>query len=227
MNKTLENFLRDTLDAKVLKIENQENIYTKLDLSIFNNEFVDLNLKTPSDFENYITNILISKHANIAFGGYLEKRNLYRRSTIFGSDLEPERNIHIGIDLWTNAGTTVLAAIDGTIHSFQNNLGLGNYGPTIILEHHVDNLTFYTLYGHLSKNSISTLKIGDFYKMGQPVAKLGTSSENGDYAPHLHFQIIQNMANYFGDYPGVCNQNDLEYYSNNCPNPEILLKLEF
>ena len=35
MNKTLENFLRDTLDAKVLKIENQVNIYTKLDLSIF------------------------------------------------------------------------------------------------------------------------------------------------------------------------------------------------
>jgi hypothetical protein len=41
-----------------------------------------------------------------------------------------------------------LAALDGRVHSFQNNDSLGNYGPTIILEHQVEDLTFYTLYGH-------------------------------------------------------------------------------
>ena len=48
---------------------------------------------------------------------------------------------------------------------------------------------------------------------------------NGDYAPHLHFQIIKNIADYEGDYPGVSSKNDLDFYSANCPDPNLVLKL--
>jgi len=48
---------------------------------------------------------------------------------------------------------------------------------------------------------------------------------NGDYAPHLHFQIIIDMEEKTGDYPGVCSENKLEFYKNNCPNPNLLLKI--
>lgn len=41
------------------------------------------------------------------------------------------------------------------------------------------------------------------FKKGKKLAALGNSFENGDYAPHLHFQIIKNIENYTGDYPGV------------------------
>jgi murein DD-endopeptidase MepM/ murein hydrolase activator NlpD len=44
-----------------------------------------------------------------------------------------ERNIHIGLDLWIKAGTPILSALDGKIHSFIS-AGFGDYGPTIILE---------------------------------------------------------------------------------------------
>jgi murein DD-endopeptidase MepM/ murein hydrolase activator NlpD len=64
-----------------------------------------------------------------------------------------ERNIHIGLDLWIKAGTPILAALEGTLHSFNFNAGFGDYGPTIILEHKVENQTFI-LYGHLSLDSL-------------------------------------------------------------------------
>jgi murein DD-endopeptidase MepM/ murein hydrolase activator NlpD len=168
-----------------------------------------------------------SKKAQVAYGGYLEQRNIYKRSTYFNQQVNPndERNIHLGIDIWAPAGTKVLAAWDGELHSFQNNTNHGDYGPTIILKHVIDGFTFYTLYGHLSLNSISTLCVGNQIAQGEVIAFLGDSVVNGDYAPHLHFQIILDIQDYFGDYPGVCSVNQLEFYKSNCPDPNLLLGL--
>ena len=46
------------------------------------------------------------------------------------------------------------------------------------------------------------------------------------YAPHLHFQIIKKLVNNFGDYPGVCSKKDLKHYLENCPDPNVLLKIK-
>ena len=164
---------------------------------------------------------------DVAFGGYLEKRNLYDRSAYFKKLAEKEkRNIHLGIDLWYKANTKVLAVLDGEVHSFKNNNNFGDYGPTIILKHQVNTEIFYSLYGHLSSNSIEKIKIGDVFLQGDIIGFLGDASVNGDYAPHLHFQIIRDMEQNFGDYPGVCSKKNIEFYMNNCPNPNLILKLE-
>ncbi|WP_415038848.1 peptidoglycan DD-metalloendopeptidase family protein [Flavobacterium sp.] len=113
----------------------------------------------------------------------------------------------------------------GTVHSFDYNAGVGDYGPTIILEHTVEAQQFYTLYGHLSLESIEEIEIGDVYRKGQQLATLGDASVNGDYAPHLHFQIIKDIEDWFGDYPGVCSEKDVAFYLENCPDPDLLLKL--
>ncbi|HRN46046.1 MAG TPA: peptidoglycan DD-metalloendopeptidase family protein, partial [Flavobacterium sp.] len=136
-----------------------------------------------------------------------------------------ERNIHIGLDLWIKAGTPVLAALDGFIHSFNYNTGVGDYGPTIIIEHKIKNQHFHTLYGHLSLESISNINIGDPVLKGMQIATLGDAAVNGDYSPHLHFQIIEEIPNKFGDYPGVSTKSDLNYYLKNCPDPNLLLKI--
>ncbi|MFK7782228.1 peptidoglycan DD-metalloendopeptidase family protein, partial [Psychroserpens sp.] len=102
----------------------------------------------------------------------------------------------------------------------------GDYGPTIILQHVIQDSRFYTLYGHLSLSSIVNLKVGQKFKKGELIATLGDASVNGDYPPHLHFQIIKDIQHYVGDYPGVCSKQDLEFYIHNCPNPNFLLKLE-
>ena len=223
--KLLASILKNFPSTKVIDSTIDYSKYIKLDLSVENKELTESQPESSADFQKFIANYLKNNNAEVAFGGYIERRNLYQRSQIFRNDLYPERNIHIGLDLWIEASTSVLAALDGTIHSFKNNAGLGDYGPTIILEHEIENQKFYTLYGHLSLESIKGISIGQFFKKGEYLASIGNSEVNGDYAPHLHFQIIENIADYWGDYPGVCNTNDLNFYIENCPDPNLLLKI--
>jgi murein DD-endopeptidase MepM/ murein hydrolase activator NlpD len=217
--------LKGIQDVKVIDGSISVKEYMVLDLSVSNEELYRHTLKTADDFEAYIGNYLAAHNAKVAFGGYCEERNLYKRSTLFNVTAVTERNIHIGLDLWIKAGTPVLAALDGVIHSFSFNEGLGNYGPTITLKHQEQDIAFYTLYGHLSAESIDTITIGASVTKGQQMATLGNASVNGDYAPHLHFQIIKDIQENFGDYPGVCSKNDLDFYLENCPDPNLLLKL--
>jgi murein DD-endopeptidase MepM/ murein hydrolase activator NlpD len=223
--KALASILKNIPATKIIDSSIDYSKYITLDLSINNQNLTGSKSGNSADFERYITDYLKKNNAEVAFGGYIEGRTLYQRSAIFKNDLIHERNIHIGMDLWIKAGTPVLAALDGKIHSFKNNIGLGDYGPTIILEHEIENQKFYTLYGHLSLESIEGISIGDFFKKGEYLAKIGNSDVNGDYAPHLHFQIIKNIEHYWGDYPGVCSTKDLNFYIENCPDPNLLLKI--
>ncbi|TDW51410.1 peptidase M23-like protein [Flavobacterium sp. 270] len=223
--KPLASILKTLPPTKVIDSNIDFSKYILLDLSVTNQELVDIKPESTAAFDVYISNYIKKNNAEVAFGGYIEGRSLYKRSTIFKNDSLPERNIHIGVDLWAKAGTPVLAPIDGKIHSFKNNIGLGDYGPTIILEHEIENEKFYTLYGHLSLESIENLTVGDSFEKGQEIATIGNQEVNGDYPPHLHFQIINNIEDYWGDYPGVCNTNDLNFYIENCPDPNLLLKI--
>lgn len=224
--ETLENLLKDIQNVKVIDNSISYTEYMPLDLSVSNIELSKLAIDDATIFEEFIEEKLIKNKAKVAFGGYNEERNLYKRSTVFNDNQTEERNIHIGLDLWIKAGTTVLAALDGTVHSFNYNNNLGDYGPTILLKHSIKYQTFYTLYGHLSLESIATIKVGDFFTKGQQLATLGDASVNGNYAPHLHFQIIKDIATNIGDYPGVCSKKDQNYYLENCPDPNLLLKIK-
>jgi len=221
----LEALLKKTNDVKVIDSSIDYRNYTSLDLSPSNPELSTFDIKCALSFEEYVENKLTLNNAKVAFGGYNEERNLYQRSTVFKDNKTEERNIHIGLDLWIKAGTPVLSALDATVHSYNFNAGFGDYGPTIILKHQLEGQIFYTLYGHLSLDSLKGIKIGTVFKKGEQFATLGTAAVNGDYAPHLHFQIIKNIANTFGDYPGVCSKKELDFYLENCPDPNLLLKI--
>ena len=211
--------------AKVIAPEIDYSEYVSLNLSITNSELKHHKLETAQDYEIFIQNHLDKNQDKIAFGGYIETRNLYQRSTVFKNTNSDERNIHIGLDLWINESAPIHAALDGIIHSFQNNTALGDYGPTIILAHEIEGIKFHTLYGHLSETSLIGKKVGDIVKKGEQIATLGLPPINGDYAPHLHFQIIIDMEGKTGDYPGVCNEKTLAFYEANCPDPNLLLKI--
>ena len=200
--------------------------YVHLDLSLENTELEKVDVSSPKGIQNYIDQLCQQKSASTAFGGYIEKRGIYRRSEYF-NDSNPltERNIHLGIDIWCDAETEVIAPLNGRVHSFKNNTNFGDYGPTIILEHNYKGKVFHTLYGHLSLNSLEGLNKGDKIVKGQRFARLGDESINGNYAPHLHFQIIIDMQGKKGDYPGVCSSSDLDFYKKNCPDPNLILKI--
>lgn len=221
--KTLIELLSHCEASKVIAPTISYSEYVPLDLSISNSTIH--HLATTEDYGVFIQKHLDANNGKIAFGGYQEIRNLYQRSSVFKAYNSEERNIHIGLDLWINESASVHAALGGTIHSFQNNSALGDYGPTIIIQHQLEDSIFHTLYGHLSEESLKGKQVGEIVEPGEQIGNLGLAPINGDYAPHLHFQIIKDMENKVGDYPGVCSATRLNHYTTNCPDPNVLLKI--
>ena len=225
-SSTFESLLKLLHPYPLLGASIAKDDYTPLDLSIANPKLSNVNVSSSKDLESFVWNYMENHNAKVAYGGYLEQRGIYQRSDYFNQENpEEERNIHLGMDLWTEANSPIYVPLDGTVHSFKNNTNYGDYGPTIILEHKIEDETFHTLYGHLSLASIQDLQIGVEVRQGQPLATLGTAEVNGDYPPHLHFQIIKDIQGYNGDYPGVSSLRDLEFYKTNCPDPNLLLDL--
>lgn len=199
--------------------------YITLNLSVSNSDLKTLDIANPTICQEYIDTILKDEPASVAYGGYLEKRNLYSNSPNFNPKGDEVRNIHLGMDFWSKAGTRVIVPVGGLVHIFKNNKLPGDYGPTIILKHELDGIQFYTLYGHLSIESLYGLYKNKEYKPGEVLGTLGDTRINVNYAPHLHFQIIGDIGHFRGDYPGVCTKKDLFEYQQNCPNPNLLLKI--
>ncbi len=210
--------------TSVLDISFKPEDYIAIDLSETNDELNKIDISSPQKFSEFINNYLENTGKKVAFGGYSEVRKLYKRSELF-DDLDDSRDVHLGMDFWAPAHTGVLAVLDGKIHSFRDNINFGDYGPTIILEHSLAGEKFYSLYGHLSRKSLENITEGQLVKQGQKIGELGTAEENGDYAPHLHFQVIGHLHDKIGDFPGVASRRDLDFYLRNCPNPELLLKI--
>lgn len=153
------------------------------------------------------------------------------------------RSLHLGVDLEAAAGTPVHAPLAGVVHSTARNLHPLDYGPTVILRHTLrvattasvaeEEVTFYTLYGHLSVDTIvgpdgaPRLAPGTALPAGAVVGWVGPEVVNGGWPPHLHFQINTeqgDMGGWRGDYPGVAARSDWPHpYRALCPDPNTLL----
>lgn len=175
-------------------------------------------------FSHYINTQLQQHNCRFGIGGYMEHRNIYQRSDLF-DDYDEPRTLHLGVDIWAPAGTHIYAPLAGKIHSYQDNNHFGDYGPTIILEHNLDGLILYSLYGHLSRMSLHNLKVGHAIETGQKIAELGHADENGDWPPHLHFQLMFDMQGMTGDYPGVGKYSEKETLLLNIPDPNLILQI--
>ena len=174
-------------------------------------------------FSAWVNKKLADNHCRYGIGGYMELRTIYDSREQFDTADEPRR-LHLGIDIWADAGTPVCSPLDGKIHSFKDNANFGDYGPTIIIEHHLNERTLYSLYGHLSRKSLTGLSIGMSVKSGQQIATFGAAEVNGNWPPHLHFQLMLDMEGMAGDYFGACKPSEKERYLQNIPDPQLLLR---
>lgn len=195
-----------------------------LDLSVNNARLKDIDVTDTASMHEYVFGNMMKENRQYAYGGYLEDREVYRRSALFSVGKQQARSIHLGIDVWAQAGQPVYLPYDGFIHSFQNNSQYGDYGPTIIVEHSLEGQTFYTLYGHLSLESISGLVTGMPVRAGSEICRIGQAPVNGDWPPHLHFQVITDMMGNQGDFPGVCFNEEIEKYRTICPDPAVFFQ---
>ena len=206
-----------------------KNSVHRLDLSVssrwlgLSSDFDDL------DLLEFKLDQLQKKHPNkILSGGYLEPRIIYTTSEYgrIGNSGPENRTVHLGIDFWLPTGTAVHALFDGEVVTAINDAGNKEYGGLIILEHRTENLQFFTLYGHLSIASITGKKIGQKIRKGDCIGYLGHPKENGNWAPHLHFQVMLSLLDYTKDFPGVAYHRQVKVWQGICPDPNLLFKLE-
>ncbi len=195
--------------------------YHVFDLSKDNADLDKVDLNDEEGFSSYINQVLDENGKSIGIGGYGEVRSLYSRSDLFKGE-EP-RTIHLGTDIWAPAGTPIFAPFDGIIHSFDNRNYHGDYGPVIILEHDMAGKKLFSLYGHLSTDSLEGKVVGQLVEKGEQFAWFGTYHENFHWPPHLHFQLMWDMEGHVGDYPGVCKASEKDQYLANCPDPMLVL----
>ncbi|HEU5423387.1 MAG TPA: aminotransferase class III-fold pyridoxal phosphate-dependent enzyme, partial [Nitrolancea sp.] len=169
----------------------------------------------------------------LSIGRYNEPRPIYTTDAyrIEGNDGPEWRTLHVALDLFAVAGTPIFAPLEGVVHSFQDNAAPRDYGPTIILEHTVTNettgapLTFYTLYGHLSRDSLDGLREGMAVARGTEIARIGEEAVNGGWPPHLHFQIISDLLGKRGDFPGVARPSQRAVWLSLSPDPHLIARL--
>jgi murein DD-endopeptidase MepM/ murein hydrolase activator NlpD len=89
-----------------------------------------------------------------------------------------EQELHRGLDISANRGTSVYAPASGTVHLAGVN---GEYGKTVVLDHGHD---LRSLYGHLQDIRV---KPGDRVEPGQVIALTGNTGRTS--GPHLHYEI--------------------------------------
>lgn len=211
----------------VVSFDPQKDKLLLLDFTDSNKQLTERIISNTQFFCDHINKQLFMSGSKYGIGGYAEHRTVYSRSKVFDAPKpgEEPRRLHLGIDIWGDAGTKVYAPLGGMLHSFAFNDHYGDYGATIILLHQLDGIPFYTLYGHLSCKDIEHLKEGKFFNRGEVLAHFGEPKENGHWPPHLHFQLIMDMEMKRGDYPGVCRFSEREKYLRNCPDPDMVLQM--
>ncbi len=196
--------------------------FYEMDFSKNNTALFTQDLSSSKKISDYLFGKIKESGKKYGIGGYGEERPLYQRSAHFNNEDEP-RTIHLGVDIWAKAETEIFCPYFGKVYSFKNNNVFGDYGPTIILEHILESTKIYSLYGHLSMDSITNLYIGKEFKAGEILCKIGDFPVNGDWPPHLHFQLIIDIGDSEGDYLGVCKKTEKEYYLQNCPDANLFL----
>lgn len=180
-------------------------------------------------FSRQLFDRLHAAGAAVGIGRYDEARPIYTgdQFATVSEELPERRTIHLGIDLFMPPDSPIYAPLAGVVHTVANNTIRHGYGPVIVLEHRVAGgaLVFYTLYGHLSAASLSMVQPGQAVKKGEQIGAIGDFPTNGDWPPHLHFQLISDLLDRGASFDGVAAPSRRALWLSLAPDPNLILQI--
>ena len=219
--------------SKLIKLLNNHSYGSIFDFKLnnVNKKIVNFDKKSSllkTNPSNKKLNTLVEKFLknDVGIGLYKEKRKVYKSDHYISSlnSLE-RREVHLGIDIFVKENTPLRAPLNGKVIILHNNNFKYDYGPTVILEHNIKGFKFYTLYGHLSEKCLKKLKVGQIIKRGDWIGDIGGYKVNGNWTPHLHFQIMSTLLNEVNNFPGVGEKYLLNIWEQISPDPNIILNI--
>ncbi len=158
-----------------------------------------------------------------SLGKYAELRTVYDTDA-FATPFGERRTLHLGIDVFVPDGRSVHSPLDGVIHSSEVRDLPGDYGGVVIIEYRTpDGIPFWMLVGHLAHASVERLVRGQRIDRGAEFAVVGSRSENGGWAPHLHVQLFTDLLGRSTDLDGVARASQRDVWTSISPNPAPLI----
>ncbi len=112
------------------------------------------------------------------------------------------------------------------VHGFENADRHHDYGPVIVLRHvttDTEPVEFFTLYGHLTRDSLDGLRVGQRIARGQQFARIGSAHENGHWWTHVHLQVVVDMLDVPCNVNGAARASQRRVWRSLCPDPNLLL----
>ncbi len=191
------------------------------------------------ELQSSVDQVLHREQASLGTGGYGEPRPVYAgdQFIVDGQPFGNRRTIHLGLDLFAEAGTWIHAPLAGRVYRVAEIDAPFDYGGVVMLVHTLDSadtnleidnkesLQFYTVYGHLSRASVRQLMIGQSIASGEAFVQLGTADENGGWPPHLHLQLLVSDLGLGVDFPGVATADEWEFWRQISRDPNEIAQL--
>ncbi|MDH5306256.1 MAG: aminotransferase class III-fold pyridoxal phosphate-dependent enzyme [Myxococcales bacterium] len=129
-------------------------------------------------------------------------------------------SVHLGIDLYTPAGTEVRAPLGGSIHSVPD---AAVPDAVVVLEHPIEpGLRFYSLYRGLDTASLAGLRAGKPIRSG---ALLGHVAARNGVLPQLHVQIASELLDGTTPPPPHCEPSKRAVWADLSPDANLLLQI--
>ena len=145
------------------------------------------------DFKEFNTMVFDELHASShqwGVGRYLEERKSLLRA--YPNIIEEQRFYHLGLDIIVPFDTPLYSPLDAEVYKTGKETTVGNYGGYIILKHNINEVVFYSLYGHLKTPHL--VHVGEKITAGQKFAHIGQEKDSGGWFCHVHLQILTQAA---------------------------------
>ena len=178
----------------------------------------------PAELDRRIARRLAEHGATVGAGGYDEARLIYAWPNEPAAS-EP-RTLHIGLDLSLAPGSPLHAPLDGVVQGFEDADAHHDYGPVIVLRHRTDDpdpVEFYSLYGHLTRDSLDGLRVGRSIAQGTVFARVGSAPSNGDWWAHVHVQLVTDLLDVPCNVNGAVRASQRVVWKSLCPDPNLIL----
>ncbi|MCY4146349.1 MAG: aminotransferase class III-fold pyridoxal phosphate-dependent enzyme [Chloroflexi bacterium] len=204
-----------------------------MELTAQNSQLLDLGLQSDllaqvsdlSDPAAWAAPLQSALRGKVGIGLYKETRPIYL-TDMFAITPHHRRALHLGVDFFAAAGAPIYAPLDGIVRVVTEHTAPQDFGPMLIVEHQPrPDLRFYTLYGHLAADALHRWRLGQPVAAGDLLAHIGDHPRNGNWAPHLHFQLVADLLDLHDKVPGVCSPQERDFWTSLCPDPNLLLKL--
>lgn len=160
-------------------------------------DFSENNPKTlkydPNNFDQFqevVFSELHSSGASWGIGKYLEERKNILKN--YPQIIAEKRIYHLGLDIIVPKGYELFAPINAIVYETGYESGVGNYGGYIILKHEIQNIPFYSFYGHLNTNH--QVEKGQRLSGGERFGTIGEREDSGHWFTHTHLQIMTQQA---------------------------------